>query len=104
MLGKAFSDWLSNMRTESTIDWDEAMRYGNPWYDRIAAAFSKRTHKERAAAVAEYNKELDAMAAEGKNRTVFLIRLVAATGSTRGAIGQLVGHMCLITMAPASLR
>jgi hypothetical protein len=100
--GKAFSDWLSKWRTNSGIDWNEAMRFGNPWYDRIAAAFSKPTHKERAAAGAEFAKELNDTVAAMKDRTTFLFRLILTTGSTRTAVGRVIGIIYLALALPAA--
>ena len=82
------------------IDWNEPMRMGNQWYDRLVAALSKPTRKERDAARAEFDRDAKKVASDAKDLRV-LLRNIAQAGSLRGGLGRQMGHVVVALLLPA---
>jgi len=82
------------------VDWNEPMRMGNQWYDRLVAALSKPSRKERDAAVAEFERDLKKVAADAKDPRVLLAN-IASADSLRGGLGRQVGNVCIALFMPA---
>ena len=94
-----FASFVERQLT-TLVDWNEPMRVGNRWYDRLVAALSKPTRKERDAAVAEFERDLKKLAAEVRDPRV-LLRNIAAAGSLRGGLGRQIGNVFVALFMPA---
>ena len=81
-------------------DWNEPMRMGNRWHDRLAGALSKPTRKERDAAVAEFERDLKKLGAEAKDPRA-LLRNIAFAGSLGRGLGRQMGHVFIALFMPA---
>jgi hypothetical protein len=82
------------------VDWNEPMRMGNQWYDRLVAALSMPTRKERDTAVAEFERELKKVAVQAKDLRV-LLGNIASADSLRGGLGRQMGNVCIALFMPA---
>jgi hypothetical protein len=84
---------------DATIDWDEPLRILNRWYDRLAAAARKPTRAERAAAMAECEKQLKALAAGVRDiRRIPERFLEKPPGQT---VGRWLGEVLVALLLPA---
>ena len=61
-------------------DWNQAMRTGNQWFDRVAAAMSKPTRRERLAALADARREFQPVLDEARGDGSTLRKILSATG------------------------
>jgi hypothetical protein len=82
------------------IDWNEPMRMGNQWFDRIVATASKPAGKEREAAMAEFEQDLKRLLVEARSARV-LFRNIVSTGSLRGGFGRQMGEVLIGLLMPA---
>ncbi len=82
------------------IDWNEPMRMGNQWYDRLVDAVSKPARKERDAAVADFERDLKKLAADSTSLRA-LLHNIAAAGSLRDGLGRQLGAVCIALFMPA---
>jgi hypothetical protein len=55
------------------IDWNQALRIGNPWYDRMAEACRKPTRAQRAAAILQFSQDLQTALAAAKSLRLSLL-------------------------------
>jgi len=61
------ASWVFKLVGSLLIDWDQVLRTGNSWYDRIVEALNKPTHAERVEAMKVLEDELNEIAAEVKD-------------------------------------
>ena len=95
------SDWLLKIGGGRLVDWNEPLRMGNQWLDRLVAAASKPAGKERKDALAEFGRDLGSLDAEiGKSGVLF--RRIVSEVSVRRALGRHWGTMLLAMFLPAS--
>ena len=92
--------WLTNRLAKAMVDWNEPLRMGNAWNDRVVAAFSKRTHKERAAAVADSQRDIKQMSAEATDVRA-IVRRTLSSGSLRFALSRMMGQLLVSEFAAA---
>jgi hypothetical protein len=98
--GKNRWAWLINAMARVFVDWDEPMRIGNQWYDRVVAALSKPTHKERATAVADLEHDLKQMSKEARDLRAIL-RSALSSGSLRFALSRMLAQTLVSDFLPA---
>jgi hypothetical protein len=98
--GKGTWDWLTKVLAIVFIDWNEPMRMGNHWYDRLAAVLSKPTGKQRDAAVAEFDRQFRQLIAGAKDPRA-LLGNIASAGSLRVGLGRQMGQVFLALLMPA---
>jgi len=84
---------------DAMIDWDEPLRMGNPWYDRLAAAARKPTRAERVTAMAALEKDIKALAVGVKDPKRIPMRFVERMPAQ--AIGHWMGEVLGALLLPA---
>ena len=57
-----------NGEIQKSLDYEQIMRFGNTWYNKIDVALSKDTYTARNEAVAEYGQQLELMAINSRNQ------------------------------------
>jgi hypothetical protein len=82
------------------VDWNEPMRMGNQWFDRMVAIASKPAGMEREAAAQEFGQDLKQAAVEARSARV-LFRNIVSTGSLRRGLGRQMGDVLIALMLPA---
>jgi hypothetical protein len=95
--GQPLSDNQKNMFAglSAMTDWDRVLRNGNSWYDRLADAVRKPTHKERIDAIAKVAAEFDELKTTHKKKYAHdLLR------SPREATSDLVCNIFLLVVFP----
>jgi hypothetical protein len=75
------------------------MRMGNERHDRLVAAMSKPTRKERDAAIADFDNDVRKVATDVKDLRV-LWHNIAAAGSLRGGLGRQMGYVFITEFMP----
>jgi hypothetical protein len=86
------------------VDWDEPLRMGNQWYDRIVEAARKPTYAERQEALAQVEADLEALARRARNPTgVYLMATLKGQG-LRKAVGQHLGTLLVSMSFPIPSR
>jgi hypothetical protein len=83
---------------DAAVDWDEPLRMGNQWYDRLAAAARKPTRPERAAAMAGLEKDMKALAAGFKDPKRIAERFLEKMPSQ--AAGRWMGEALVAVFLP----
>jgi hypothetical protein len=83
------------------IDWNEPMRIGNSWYDKLVAAGRKKPYAEKAKALGTFDDELKAFAGEARDPAAMLRKIVFGGESPRKAIGRQVGNILIALLLPA---
>lgn len=79
------------------IDWDEPLRLGNQWYDRVSAAFGLSDRNEWIYWTGRMQEDREAMQLRCNNPDRMIRRLKSGTPVERG---QIVGEMVLTTLGP----
>jgi hypothetical protein len=74
------------------VDWDEPLRMGNAWFDRLDQAFSKPTRPQRNAAIEELEGEIRRMETESRDPK-WIVENLLRSRSPRLAAGRHVGRM-----------
>ena len=93
-IGAALNRWLTNM----VVDWDEVLRMGNSFYERLEQAAAKPTHAQRKQAVATLDKECRELARSNRER-VWIARREGE--SLRSVAAQRMGGILLGLLTPA---
>jgi hypothetical protein len=83
------------------IDWAPALRNGNKWYDRMAAALRLKTRAERQQGLDQIEKDLKAM--KGAIEPGKLASLVAEAGPDK-AVGKVIGEILTGLLMPATRK
>jgi len=91
---------LTKMLSKTLIDWNEPMKIGNHWYDRIAEVGRKPTFEERREAYATFDEEVKKMVT-GARDAKSLAASIFLGGSPRKAIGRRVGTILIALLLPA---
>jgi hypothetical protein len=84
---------------DAMVDWDEPLRLGNQWYNRLAAAARKPTRAQRAAAMAACDNDMKALAVGVKNPKRMAERFLEKM--PRQAAGRWVGEAFVALLLPA---
>jgi hypothetical protein len=85
----------------SLVDWNEPLRVGNTWYDKMVAAARKAPYAEKAKAMAAFDDELKAFAGEARDPAAMLRRIFFSGESPRKAIGRQLGNILIALLLPA---
>lgn len=93
---------LTKALGQAAFDWNILLRMGNERYDRLVAALSLPTHRERFEALEELEQEVRQYAEEVRNRTDFLNDVLS--GGTRESMSEGTGKAMVALMLPATTR
>jgi len=98
--GKSEGTFESLMDSTATVavDWDQVLRIGNPWYDRMTDAFGKPTRAERQAAFHKIEDGLRKLAAAARD---WKSQGLSALVSPRRAISERIGQIFVCLLLPA---
>ena len=89
---------LIDSAATTAVDWDQVLRMGNSWYDRLADACGKPTRAERQAAFRKIDDDIRKLAAAAKDwKSLGLLLL----GSPRDAISERIGQIFVSLLLPA---
>jgi hypothetical protein len=89
---------LVSLAAGAAIDWDQILRMGNTWYDRMADTFCKPTRSERQ----ELRRKIDADLRNLSSAMSHVKSFVATMlGNTREAVSQRIGHVFMLLLLPA---
>jgi acetyl esterase/lipase len=91
-------DMLADSAARMMIDWDQILRMGNSWYDRMADACGKPVRAERAAAMDKIEGELKKLAAKAKD---WKSQGLSMLGNPRSALSERIGQMFVSLLLPA---
>jgi hypothetical protein len=86
------------LASRTMIDWDESMRMGNAWFDRLSTAFAQPTRAERDALLDEIDHDLKQAAVQMKDSKAVLRELWSA--SPRRAAGRQLGRRFVAELVP----
>lgn len=92
-----FNSLLDSM-AGAMVDWDQVLRMGNFWYDRMADAWGKPTRAERQAAFHKINADIRRQAALAKDWQSLGLSML---GGMRYAISERVGQIFVSLLLPA---
>lgn len=84
------------------LDWDPALRAGNRWYDRLAAAMRVKDRAERAKQLNQIDGEVKALKKKLTD-PVNLAKLAAGKESSE-ARGRVIGDVLIAQLVPAVLK
>jgi hypothetical protein len=82
------------------IDWEPALRNGNRWYDRLAAALRHKDRADREKALAKIDDDLKALKKEVAE-TAKLAKLILAKNPPDKAVGKAIGDVLISLLMPA---
>jgi hypothetical protein len=93
----------SQLKALARIDWEPALRDGNAWYDRMAAAARKPTRGERIKAFAEIERDVKELKRKtvGEDNDVGAVAQ-AMVGNPGKEAGQAIGNVLVGLLVPAS--
>lgn len=92
---------LTRLLARAAIDWDEPMKMGNRFYDRIVAAAKLPTYKERAEAAEAVQMDFEKLAKSGKDFSGLAASLIGLK-STRKELGKKIGAILCALLLPAT--
>jgi hypothetical protein len=61
------SEWLVGFGANIVIDWDEPLRMGNAWFDRLQGAYSKASRREREAALSKMDRDVAGLSHQARD-------------------------------------
>ncbi|MCA9176384.1 MAG: hypothetical protein KDB14_17980 [Planctomycetales bacterium] len=85
----------------STLDWNETLKVGNEYYDKIVVAMSRPTHRERLEANVELEKAMKELAVSARP-TPLGVAAILLSGSAPKRLGQQIGKILVSVLLPAS--
>jgi len=91
---------LANAALTAAIDWNETLRVGNRWYDRLVEAVSRPTRRERREALERLEDELDAIRDQTRD-PVNLAKSYLRVRSPRTTMGELFGNSLFALVMPS---
>jgi hypothetical protein len=80
------------------VDWNETLRMGNQWYDRVVESARKPTYAERQEALVQVEAELEALSRRAQSPTSLYAQATLKGESVRTTAGRHVG-MILVSMS-----
>ncbi len=83
------------------IDWDETLRYGNGWYDRMAAALDKPTYAMQKETLRALNDELSDVGKDVKSGKRIAALLLTFGEKRRKLLGKTMGEVLVLLLMPA---
>jgi len=96
-----FRDIVSKAILNSISDWDNVMRRGNYWYDKLAAAGRKATFQERVMAFDEINQELEELTKSAADLKKLIISLLAQGKKPATVLSSQLADILISMMLPA---
>lgn len=84
---------LAEGAVAQSIEWDDVLKYGNHWYDRLVTAAKRPTHRERAEAFANLEVELKALVQKRQGVGAWLPLLGGKPALTQAASETLVSML-----------
>jgi hypothetical protein len=99
--GRSKEPGLLELKRMAQIDWEPALRNGNAWYDRLAAAFRIQDRTARQAELARIEEEVKALKMDtvGSARVG---RVLLGVNSSSKTIGDIM--ICLLTPAVGKVQ
>ncbi len=88
------------MGAEYLVDWDDALRAGNEWYDRLVKAMREPTFRERSAAIVELHGEMRRLSDRFKT-LVFRPAETTPASWSHVTFGRLAGEVGILLLLPA---
>jgi hypothetical protein len=89
---------LIDVTARTTVDWDQSLRMGNFWYDRMVDACGKPTRDERQSALRKMDDDIRKLAAATKDWKSLGLSIL---GGPRNAISERVGQVFVCLLMPA---
>jgi hypothetical protein len=83
------------------VDWNETLRFGNAWYDRLAAAMSLPTPAERAAVMTKFQDDLKKMMTDFKGGKRIAALLLTWGEKRKKLMGKVMGELTIGLLMPA---
>ena len=96
-----FRDIFSKAMLNSISEWDNVMRRGNGWYDKLATAGRKATYQERVAAFAEIDQELEELAKSTSDLKKLALSLLAQGKKPTTVLSSQLSDILISLMLPA---
>ena len=91
-------DSLVDSAAKMVVDWDQVLRMGNTWYDRMVEAYGKPTRAERQKALGKIDDDLRQLAMSIKDYESLGLSML---GGPRYAISERVGQIFVCLLLPA---
>jgi hypothetical protein len=101
--GKAWKPDADERRALEKIDWAPALRNGNRWYDRLAAALRHQDRADREKALDRIEKDLQTLK-ENVLGTESLAKLLFQTDPPDKALGTVIGDFLIGLLMPAARK
>jgi hypothetical protein len=101
--GKAMKPSANETKAMAMIDWEPALRGGNRWYDRLAAALRLKDRAEREKALDQIEEDLKALKKEATS-PANLTRLMLMQGKPDKLVGKAIGDVLIGLMMPAARK
>ncbi len=98
----SLSSTLTGLLAKRLIDWDEPMKIGNQWYDKLVEAARKPSYLEKKEALDVIDAELKKLAERAANVKAFMLKLLLA-GSRRRVVGRQVGAVLVSLFLPVTI-
>jgi peroxiredoxin len=92
LTGKQIPQGLANVT--ASIEWDGALRAGNEWYDRLAAALDEPSRAERAKKLAAIEADLKKLTSEAKGLAALAV-FSGDGGISTEAAGKAIGQVLI---------
>ena len=97
---KSLYESLMDSTAMTAIDWDQVLRMGNSWYDRMADAYGKPTRAERQSALGKIDGDLRKLTKEAKDWKSLGLSML---GGPQKAISERLGQILVGLISPAVL-
>ncbi|MGD0898188.1 MAG: alpha/beta hydrolase [Thermoguttaceae bacterium] len=98
--GKSMFKPLIDSTVTAAVDWDQVLRMGNSWYDRMVDACRKPTRAERQAALDKIHDDLRKLTAASNGWKSLGLSML---GGQRSAISERVGNVLVSLVVPADM-
>jgi hypothetical protein len=101
--GKANKPTAEELKALEKIDWAPALREGNRWYDRLAAAARLKTRAQREAAFDKIDEDLKALKKEA-TAPENLLKLLMGRVAPDKTVGKAIGNVMVGLLVPATRK
>ncbi len=95
---KSTFESLFDSALTATVDWDQVLRMGNTWYDRMANAFAKPTRAERQRALSKIDRDIRKLSGGLKDMKSLGLSML---DGPRQAISERIGQVFVSLLLPA---
>jgi acetyl esterase/lipase len=97
-MSKGMFESVIDSMAGAAIDWDQVLRMGNSWYDRLADACRKPTRAERESALHKLDDDIHKLAAAAKDWKSLGLSIL---DGPRNAISERMGNLFVALLLPA---